>query len=373
MQNRYSLKVYSKPLSGDRVAVFARVVSQRKKVEFLLCNGQSDRWNEANGKFKGLHTQNALIEKKKAQINDAFLMAELQNRRLSLDELKHIINGTLVTISWFDFIDEQIEKSKGLVSGPQIRHYRSAKNKLLAFNPNANWIDLDDDFCKAYHSFLIQHYKNHTNTIVKAFGFLRKWAHIAVKDGYLQKNVFKDYKIKKQKTRREYLTYPEVQKLEALLVQNIPAKVASVLRWFLFACYTGLRYSDLKSLKWSNIQDNVIMVKQNKTTDFVKIPLSNQALSLMSAPGPGFVFKMYTNQKCNEYMKIAAMYAGIEKNLTFHIARHTFATISLNIGMRLEVVSELLGHQDLKTTKIYAQMLDETLKENMKLWSELDK
>ena len=163
-------------------------------------------------------------------------------------------------------------------------------------------------------------------------------------------------------------------KLEQLLIQNVDKKFNNVLTWFLFSCYTRLRYSDLYGLTWENINNNKINIIQEKTNEAVYVPIIDKAQNLLpeTLVKAGKVFKLYTNQKCNEYLKLIMILAGInKKSISFHCARHTFATVSLNLGIRFEVVSKLLGHTDLKTTKIYARLLNETTDNEMLKWNKL--
>lgn len=102
--------------------------------------------------------------------------------------------------------------------------------------------------------------------------------------------------------------------------------------------------------------------------------MSKRALKLINTPANNTdtkVFKVYSNQKMNDYLKAALYRAGINREITFHCSRHTFATISLNINIPLNVVSKLLGHKDIKTTEIYARLLDETKTIEMKKWDKL--
>lgn len=188
-----------------------------------------------------------------------------------------------------------------------------------------------------------------------------------MRSGLIAENVLLDYRPKKVRTYRQALTIDQVESIERVLMDGrAPEKIRTVARWFLFSCYTGLRYADLKGLRWASVVDGQLILWQNKTSERVVIPLIYKAKKLMGAPGNGFVFGIYSNQKCNEYLKVLAAWAGIDQNLTFHIARHTFATVALNNGIALEVVSALLGHQDIKVTRIYAKMLDDTLKKEMR-------
>jgi integrase len=175
--------------------------------------------------------------------------------------------------------------------------------------------------------------------------------------------------ISKGKGNREYLSVTELEKLELLYVENnMDSRHLNVLRYFLFVCYTGLRYTDIKNLKYSHIKKrflngntiDFIDLKMHKTGFDVSIPIIKKAHNLMPEKivSEKPVFRVLSNQKTNEYLKEIIKIAGIDKNITFHSARHTLATTGLELGMPIEVVSKILGHTEIKMTQIYAKVND---------------
>jgi len=378
MINRYTYKVYqsTEKLKNGNTPIFLRVRLNGKKIESKLFDVLPGHFDErsirVSRKCKDHMKLNMIINSRLQAINDAVLAAENQNVIIKTGEIISVLNGSgSGPVSFFDFITTEIELSKGRVSKEHYRHYLAAKSKLKAFRDSFYLKDVDYSFLIEYENWMLTVRNNSKNTVAKSMAYLKFWLGIALKRGLIDSSPFKDYKLKREKTKRPYLTYDEVKALEAVYESHFSNKVTNVLQWFLFGCYTGLRYADIKLLTWDKIREDMIVVEQQKTGNIVKIPLSGKARLLLPERGKGFVFKMYSNQKCNEYLKIAALAAGIEKNVTFHVSRHTFATISLNLGIRLEVVSELLGHSDLKVTKIYAKLIDETLQNEMKAWDKL--
>ena len=149
---------------------------------------------------------------------------------------------------------------------------------------------------------------------------------------------------------------------------------------FLFACYTGLRYQDVRNLRFEDVKKEVhdgkekffIRITMHKTKDPVSIPLIDKAAAMI---GEGFkaqkIFRVPTNQVINRYLKEIADLATINKKVTFHVSRHTFATISIIIGTPVEVISKLLGHLNLKTTMIYSKIPDSVKIDYMDRWNNL--
>jgi site-specific recombinase XerD len=148
---------------------------------------------------------------------------------------------------------------------------------------------------------------------------------------------------------------------------------------FVFSCYTGLAYIDLMKLKEKNITtgmdgDRWLFTTRKKTNNSVRVPLLQQALEIINkykddprAMAAGTLFPTISNQKLNSYLKEIADLCGINKNLTFHLARHTFATtVTLTNGVPIESVSKMLGHSSIKTTQVYAKVIEKKLSEDMK-------
>ncbi len=196
----------------------------------------------------------------------------------------------------------------------------------------------------------------------------------AIKKGYLTKNPFtKVSQIKTIETIREYLTTEEIRAIEQAETRATETK-----RAFLFACYTGLRFSDIKNLKYEDIKDDIIQIKMIKTSSFIRIPLNQQSKKYLYKdknilPLPQTkVFNLSMATNCNESLKRLFKKAGIKKNkISFHLSRHTFATLSLNLGIDIYTVSKLLGHKDLNTTQIYAKLLDSAKIEAMAKFNNL--
>ena len=210
---------------------------------------------------------------------------------------------------------------------------------------------------------------NNENTINKSLSFVKVMINRAINDSAIRTNPIKEYKLKKIAGTREYLNIQELEKLEKLEFKELTKPQRNTLKYFLFSCYTGLRYQDIKDLCFRSINNGMITVIMHKTKEKVTIPVIHKAFQML---GDGFpeqkVFKVYTNQVTNRYLKELMVLALIKKRISFHCARHTFATVCLELGIPLEYVNSLLGHQDLKTTQIYAKILDYKKIEVMKKW-----
>jgi len=221
--------------------------------------------------------------------------------------------------------------------------------------------EIDEDFWKRFKRYMeMREFK--PNTITHTLYILKFVLNQAVKNKYIPSNPLKGVKGRVYQSDRRFLTFKEVAKLRVTdCLENPEIKDA-----FLFSCYTGLRLSDIERLTRGDIRDGSIRIIQKKTKDLVTIPLNPDALILLEGrPDTGRLFNLPNRTVMSKVVRYWTKSAGVE-DVTFHCARHTFATLALNANMRLEVVSSVLGHSDLKTTKIYAKLLDAAKKEDMK-------
>jgi integrase len=194
----------------------------------------------------------------------------------------------------------------------------------------------------------------------------------AVSQQILPRYIGTEITIKKQRTHREYLTIEELQQLEKAPIVNQAIKDG-----FLFSCFSGLRFSDVKALTWDQVRAEgdrtYLKFSQEKTGDAQDLPLSAQALEIIerqrgAKASPKIrkeiksnaVFMLPAQQTVDKGLKRWARRAGITKRISFHVGRHTFATMALTYGADLYVVSKLLGHRRIETTEIYAKVIDKT-------------
>ena len=166
---------------------------------------------------------------------------------------------------------------------------------------------------------------------------------------------------------RAFLTGEEILRLK-----NTPCPHFNTKQAFLFACFTGLRLSDIETLRWSDIRvsggSTTIVKMQVKTKRSITIPLNIDALKLLPSrkdASDDFVFQLYSRATISSDLRIWACAAGIEKHISFHVSRHTFATLALTAGVEIYTVSKLCGHANVRTTEIYAHLLDSTLKDGV--------
>lgn len=251
---------------------------------------------------------------------------------------------------------------------------------FLKWKYNVNDIDIakiDYTFIKDYEFYLKTFRNCNNNSTIKYIKNFGKVVRLCIANGWLDYNPFLKYKPKYSEVIRDYLTADE---LNTMALKEFPAKRMSLVRdIFLFSCYTGLAYADVKKLTKTDIGIGVdgtqwLFTNRTKTKATSNVPLLSPAIAIMNKyqDEPDCIYKnrllpVLSNQKMNGYLKEISDVCGINKQLTFHCARHTFATtVTLSNGVSIESVSKMLGHKNIKTTQIYAKVLDLKVSQDMK-------
>lgn len=226
--------------------------------------------------------------------------------------------------------------------------------------------------------FSIQGYQQ--NTVSKYMQLLKAITNIALEKRILTNDPFNGVKLKRIPSKIGYLNEEEIDKLHSLQLPSM--RLELVRDMFIFSCYTGLAYADAVLLKQSNIHTIAgvpwIIQKRKKTGTEFRVPLLPPAISILRKYAEqvdieGNLLPMISNQKMNLYLKELGQIAGIKKKLTYHLARHSFATLACTKGVSIESISKMLGHKNTQITKIYAKITSEKISKEMKEFQEIMK
>lgn len=266
-----------------------------------------------------------------------------------------------------------LEESSEELSHFTKRSYYYCLQKLFHYAPNLHCKQINSQFVKEYRNHLIE-LGNKPATIAKALSVLRNFSRRLMTKGVISENPFADIKIKRVYSHRQFLNVSDLRKLFYRFMEHenmlrIPERNA--VRAFLFSCFTGLRYSDLKSLTFDEIKDGKIRKQMHKTGDYVYIPIPEQAKALLPKCNEGKCLKVSENSYFNKFLRSGASRLGISQRLHCHLARHTFATTCLSLDIPLAVTSKLLGHREISTTLIYAKYIDTILDKEMRKFKKL--
>jgi site-specific recombinase XerD len=291
-------------------------------------------------------------------------------------------NDTLIMNSIINVFKQHNENMKSLI-GIQYS-YGSYKNYITTIKHlknyikkiyNANDISLTQinyNFIYNFSQFILLNTECTHNGMMKHIQRFKKITNFCIKNNYITKDPFIGFKISFKKSNRVYINKDELETLKNITLNNNLNKVRDV---FLFSCYTGLSYIDLYNLSLKNIikgYDGLqwIFVKRQKTDIPSNLPILPYAFSILKKykkeKNINRIFPMISNQKTNKALKEIAHLCNFNKKLTFHSARHTFATtITLTNGVPIESVSKMLGHNNIKTTQIYAQVIESKISSDM--------
>ena len=382
--------------------LFLRIIKHRKSsFVFLGIKLLEKDWDSDTSKVKKSHKNslrlNAFIAQKVADALGLIVDTETKTKTLTSRKLKEKVVG----IEPVNFFTYSTKYTNALLSGSQIATYKRAMaviQKLKDFK-NDKPLYLDDITCNFLHDF--EEYcktelKNRTNTIHGNLRIIRKIINDAIRDEQMSRddNPFLKMTLKTETTKRNYLLEDDIKSLEAADLESFPGLKASR-DMFIFSCYAGgVRISDLLVLKWKNILEDHLVIQMKKTGGMQMVKLPNKALAILkrfkneTTTPNSYVFPYVTDDKdidtplkrhdyvgkktslINKNLKSIATKAKISKKITFHVARHTFATIALKKGIRIEYVSKLLGHANLKETQIYAKIINEELDKAMDVFND---
>ena len=275
---------------------------------------------------------------------------------------------------FYDMAIRYLEDEKENIATSTRRTYFWNLRKIYAFNPKLLCSEVNESFVRNFRSHL-KMLGNKPATVHKALSVFRIFSNKMVADNLISKNPFEQVKIGRIYSHRGFLTVRELKSLYLNFFDrqmSLTSSERNVMRVFLFSCFTGLRYSDLKTLDATEIYDWKIRKQTHKTGELVYVPIPVQARLLMPEKvKAGPIFRIPENCTFNRTLRKAAKKLGYYKHIHCHLARHTFATTCITLGIPLPATGKLLGHRNLDTTLIYAKFVDSFLDKEMRKFNRL--
>lgn len=325
-------------------------------------------WNSNAGfpkKRKDLDKYKSLLRKKMRIVEDFMNDCDRYGKAYTLKDIKnHYNNGAKK--SFFDFYWDFYRKKSKDISEGTLYVYEVLGKQLEEFNPNLKLGDITYDFLSDFFYFLKTQKK--VNNLFNKRKCLVAFLTEMKKGGHIKENVASEISLPKQKLKEVFLTKEELSAFSDVDVSGLGMEVTKDV--FEFCCYTGLRYGDAFNLTKDDISNNTLRIEQGKVKAFVDIPLMERALEILKKydyeNSKGKIFPNRENQTCNRDVKIIAKKAGIKKNLTFHISRHTFGTRLAENSMNAFHIQELMGHGSIRTTERYIKTNKQILSKAMK-------
>jgi len=377
-----------KKLNPETGQIYARLTVNGKYTEFSIKHETPlKQWCHTSSVVKGSSSMAQIVNNSIEQIKTNIYKAHKE----LVEEGKHISAG-LVKARYFGedsknkTLSELLNyhncrKNSNLREGT-LKNYDTTEKYLLEFvsvkhkSADIYLKQINYEFIIDFDNFLRKKVDLNNNGRMKHMERFKKLLKLAEYLEWIEKNPGHKFKLKFEKSEREHLNEEELQLLYESTFEKPQHQINKDL--FVFACYTGLSYIDAYNLTAENIQIGIdgqkwIYTKREKSSTPVKVPILDIAQEIIDkyANHPktivsGKLLPIYTNQKTNKYIQEVADQLGIEKVLTFHVARHTFATtVTLCNGVPIETVSKLLGHSKISTTQIYAKVVDRKISHDM--------
>ncbi len=355
-------------------------ISLNKKVEIIRWSAQKQRLKPNNPQAQQINSFLNNIETKIHQHENA--MAH-ESKMLTCESIKSYLFGKSEDLpSLIKLFEYHQLKMDDILTYGTLKNYKTTKKYILEFlkleykTSDVYLKQINYKFLVDFDAFLRKKPGLTNNGVMKHIERFKKLMNFAHSLEWIDKNPAKFFKLSYHKVDVNYLDKDELAKIESVKLEKSYHVIVRDI--FVFACYTGLAYADVYNLTSDNIQrgidgQNWIYTRRQKTKSKVRIPLLNKPLALLQhyknhpKCKEDQVLPIFSNQKTNKYLKEVAKLARIKKHISFHTARHTFATtVTLINGVPIESISKLLGHTKLSTTQIYARIIDNKLADDFK-------
>jgi integrase/recombinase XerD len=401
---------HDKANKSGQVPLYLRLTKNRRsKYVALDVYINPNDWNNKTGKVRATAVNasqiNSFITKKIAETQALSLSMETKSKFVTVYDIKSKLVGN-GPAEFFSYFEKQIRLRTEEFSIGTILHYKTVLAKLKNYwkKERLYFEDVNVQLIKDFQEYLIYELKNQTNTIHSNLKIIRTVINDAVAEGLIpfEKNPFNMIKLRSEKTSRQFLSDEELDRLEDLILLE-SSQLNHHRNLYLFSAYTaGIRISDLLNMRWRNVYDGHLyfQIKKNKEDIGIKLPdkslsilqnyraLAEQAQSRKFVDPDSFIFpllqmgkdekdklKIYqaissANAYANKNLRKLAKLAKIDKEISFHTARHSWAVRALRKGMRIEHVSKLMGHASVKNTEVYAKIQNEDLDKAMEVFND---
>lgn len=329
----------------------------------------ADQWNEKKKVVNSVHSiqLNAMLDGMMSKLNDFILDLFRNDQQFDFEKLNAFLEKSNHSDSFIDFVRTRIEDRTDIEESTRKQH-RTLLQSLEKFGK----LNYMDDLTKAnitlYDEFLHQQEISQP-TIYNYHKRLKRYLHEAMKFGLLNEDPYVGLHFERGRfEKRKYLTEEELKMIRTCKI-NMPS-IDRIRDLFLFQCYTGLAYADFEKFNFEkDVEERngkyIVSDRRKKTNEDYKIVLLTPAIEILKKYD--YKLPIISNQKYNVSLKVVAQYAGIDKNITTHMGRHTFAVFALNNGVSIEIVAKMLGHTNIRTTQVYAKVLNSEVEKGFDL------
>ena len=368
----YHFVLNTKPNKNGEHSINIRAILNRQ-AKYMACGigTKLQNWDKIKKRVKKKDIEslykNSILSAYDKLAKDTILRHLVKNKPLTLNGFIDALKNK-TTYSFTEFAGSIHSDKSTSITAETLKNYGHQLNKIKEFNKDFNLYDVDIQFINNYAQFLRTTKSNSESTVSKGLTYLKMILQEAFKRDLIDRNPFVNYKIKAIKSRDEFLSKSDITEIENLRIQSkgLTKNELYSLDSFLFSCYTGISFTDLKNLRMKDIKDIELNGKKyfyltnerQKTSTPFTTPLTKKAVELINfnrlpnAP----IFNMFDNQVVNRHLKSIKSAAKIKTNITFHLARHTYATININNGISQKALMASMGHKSKKINDIYSKI-----------------
>lgn len=345
-----------------------QVTLQGKKIRISIGRKiPPSAWHPDKREVKGSQANyamlNGLIRAKSTEIENFIIQRQVAGKTVTVGMIKRSL-GILDASTVSEFVSGMIESLQGKFSEDTLTNYRGELKRITAFSPDITFEEIDHEWLRKYDRHMTETGLSE-NTRHKAFKILAKFFSSARIAGVTSHYPFPGFnRPKYRQTDRTYLTEKEVDKMEALLELPLDPMLRIACSYFVFGCYSGLRVSDWQRFTArSYVKDGRLILRAKKNGELISMLIHSRlqvAIDRLNRP-------CISDQKVNEALKVLAKMAGIDKVLTTHVARHSFAVRCAELGISVESCAALMGIT-IKTCGYYYKVTGRKLDEDVKKW-----
>lgn len=393
--NIYFFARQSKVNKHGEAPIYARITIGNERFElgtkrFVKIENWSGDVGKVKGSTEAAKSINSFLNSLQAKAFDHQRQILQAGKRLTMEEFKNQWYGISTERSrmLMEIFTQHNQQMKALInkefSPLTFERYETSfrhTQEFMKWKYNVSDIDIKElnyEFIADYEFWLKSKRNCDHNTTMKYLSNFKKIVNLCIKNGWLDRDPFVGFKMAKRLVERPFLLEEELNRI--INKKFLIPRIAQVRDIFVFCCYTGLAYADVEKLTREEITTGIdgekwIWTNRQKTESATRVPLLPPASDILAryqedpfCNAKGKLLPVLSNQKMNSYLKEIADACDITKKMTFHTARHTFATtVTLTNGVPIETVSKMLGHRNLKTTQHYARILDIKVSEDMGL------
>ena len=311
---------------------------------------------------------NLLIQDYRSRITDVFVRARLQNIPLTKSRFLEMFNNPLSSTHVVSFMRAHLKELSAHLTYGTFRHHKAVIDKFEQYYPTLTFSEFNTNSLFAFSMHLRNAHQNNHGTIRKNLQIIHQYVHAALEKNLIFGDPFKNLKLPPDNPRHVFLKEAELEKLINLhRAGTLEDHLQDILRFFLLMCYTGMHISDARALRVEDTDEGIVRYERIKTMRLVKVPICDRAAEIIDYYAAGrsqgvLVRDLPSNQAINRYLKMIGSVAGLRKNMSAIVARHTFASMYMKYNSDDAVgLASLLGHSSIRYVGVYAHAEREKL------------